>query len=148
MIGGSQPLGGAGVTTKMETGPVTFSVPSSDQESFNVEDLYELQRRNGRMKPPVISYEQRNRLKAIFWRQEAFDYSFVRAVHTAFQDFGSLSSCMLWNPMEGFYWLRYTLFGSSAVDNIVSGRERMARLRPANPRLDVREMLERSYNAN
>lgn len=130
---------------------VALPATSVNSEDFRVEDLYDLQRRQGKLKPPVISYEQRNSLKKKLGRQDSLDCSLVRAMCHAFQDFGSLSSWFLWNPLEpfnsGFAWVRYALFGSSSVDNIVSGRNRMARLRPSYTK-DPRDMLqlERQYD--
>src|SRR5271170_6455080 len=131
------------IPTHLESFTETFA--ESIPDSFRVEDLYELQERRGKMKPPVISYEQLNSMKQKFGRLEGFDCAFVRAVHSVFSEFGSISSWMCWNPLDGvntsLQMLKYSLFGSSRVDNIVSGRARMTRLRPTYTK-NSREMLQ------
>lgn len=127
----------------MYTESVAEPAAKASPESFSLQDLYELQRRQGKLKPPVITYEQRRVLKDKLRRQDGFDYSVVRAVCHMFQDFGSVSTCFLFAPLSGISWLTYRLFGSSRVDNIASGRERMARMRPSANK-DLRDLLERA----
>lgn len=104
------------------------------EESFRVEELYELQRRQGRLKPPAVSFEQRSSLKGKLARQEQGACSVVRGLIQTFTDFGSLLSFLICAPSsgvsDGFHWLKYALFGSSTVDNIRSGRSRLWRQRP------------------
>jgi hypothetical protein len=127
---------------------VVVGATRASEEPFKVEDLYELQRRQGKLKPPVISREQRNSLKQKLGRQEGLNCSFIRSLQLMFRDFSTISGWLLWSPFtcfdSGLGVMRYTLFGSSRVDNIVSGRNRFARLRPSYKK-DVRDVLERNY---
>jgi hypothetical protein len=123
---------------------VAATATAAPSESYTVEELYELQRRQGKLKSPVVSFEQRSLLKKKLGRQDSLDYSFVRSFSQVVHDFGSF----FWNPLQGFNlgfsWIRYAFFGASNVDNIVSGRDRMARLR-GSYRKNVRELMPGSY---
>lgn len=115
-------------------GAIAVLANSASTDSFSVEDLYELQRRRGKLKPPAVSYQQRTELKNKLGRQNSLDCSLIRSVQHVFRDFGSVSTWLMWHPAEGFTagwkWMVYSFFGSPAVDNVVSGRTRMSRLRP------------------
>lgn len=100
--------------------------------SFTVEELYELQLRNGKLKTPTISFEQRNALKAKFLtRYDPYRHPTAAVRHSLFvmwQDWCSIINALFLAPSESLHWLTYRLWGHSArrITDVRAGRSRFA----------------------
>ena len=98
--------------------------------SFTVDDLYELQRRKGKPKPPSISFKQRNLLKKKCRGTESLLIITTRSVTQLLMG--------AWNVLNGVpsivsedpSWFQYVLWGHGFKElDVISGRSRFARMR-------------------
>ena len=98
-------------------------------DSFAVEDLWELQRRRGKVKPPAISYAQRGSLKKKCRVRDSAIIMAIRYVMNCGQTvWAGLSIAFSAERFDS--WLNFVLYGSSGrTEDVLSGRARMDRMR-------------------
>lgn len=108
----------------------TSSVEVREVDIFAVEDLYELQRRKGKLKPPNISYAQRNNLKKKCQASEGLTANAVRSARYSLENTWAFLSYVLFAHKNNSSWLGYVLWGHCFRENdIISGRSRLSRLK-------------------
>ncbi|HEY9869015.1 MAG TPA: hypothetical protein V6D08_07600 [Candidatus Obscuribacterales bacterium] len=98
-------------------------------ESFSIDELYELQRRRGRLKPSPVAYVQRDRLKAKFRRSDNVFTLSIRSIARTVREFWSFTSYWLWRRTLDFSWLKDTTWNPNRkYDDVLSGRSRFERM--------------------
>jgi hypothetical protein len=122
------------------------SVPMADlEQTFCVEQLYELQKRHGRLAEPKFSYSQRNALKAKFRTEYRAGGAVRHALYSLVQDVTNVLNAYLTAPLDASSWLGYRLWGYQfRARDIRSGRSRFANFRPSAPR----ELTKPVYDPN
>ncbi len=112
----------------------TMVAERTGSASFSVEELYELQKRRGKTKPPVVDYWQRNALKAKLRRSDNVFNVSIRSIA------GLLSATwriVTYGPWKCVFdlstWYRRDHCNpKSKYDDVISGRSRFERMnRPA-----------------
>ncbi|MBI4532675.1 MAG: hypothetical protein HY711_01910 [Candidatus Melainabacteria bacterium] len=106
------------------------SVEITEVDGFTAEDLYELQRRRGKLKPPNISYVQLNSLKKKCHSSEGLTITAMRSVHYSLKNTWTSLGYMLFAQKNNTSWLEYVLWGHRFKEtDIMSGRSRLSRLK-------------------
>jgi hypothetical protein len=111
-------------------------VPMADMDQvFSVEQLYELQKRRGKLAEPKFSYAQRNALKAKFRTDHRSGGALRHALFLIVQDLTNVFNAYMTAPLDASSWLGYRLWGYQfRGSDIKSGRSRMSHFRPSAPR--------------
>lgn len=111
----------------------TMVSEKTESESFSAKELYELQRRRGKLKPPAVAYKQRNLLKA---KLRGSDNALTLSIRSIGRMLSATWRVLTYNPWKFVWnltWLKNDQCKpASRYDDILSGRSRFERIsRPA-----------------
>jgi hypothetical protein len=107
----------------------TMVSEKTGSEDFSVEELYELQRRRGRVKPPAIAYRQRNVLKSKLRRSDNVFTLSIRSIGRFLSTAWRVFTYNPWkNAFDWTYLQRELRNPASRYDDILSGRSRFERM--------------------
>ena len=112
----------------------TMVAEPAESASFSVEELYELQKRRGKTKPPTVAYSQRNALKAKMRRSDNIFNVSLRSIAGLVSATWRIVTYGPWRwTFDISSWrLRNKCNPKSKYDDVTSGRSRFERMsRPA-----------------
>ena len=100
-----------------------------ESESFSADELYELQRRRGKLKPPAVAYKQRDLLKAKLRGSDNAITLSIRSIGRILSAAWRVITYIPWNYPCDLSWLKKDQCNpASRFDDILSGRSRFERM--------------------